>query len=171
MNKYEKFKNLIVDEIERAYSEIQKKYELENIHGFALGTDDDVMTLFHVLCTSNWLEKEEARLNDEDIGYIFVEWQESAGENLFLDISKMFRKESERDYKTNEDWAIARDKRLLSISFALEEVRKRKLFKEQTFLCFGSTDPSTYIEKLEWVEIQRYNVESNVKRYAKAMGY
>lgn len=171
MDKYQKFTNLIINEIEKASIEIDKQFGLENIHGFALGTDDDVMTLFHVLSTSNWVKTEAVRLNYDDIGYVFVEWQETVGENLFSDLSKMFREESEKDYGTDDDWALARDKRLLSISFALEEVRNRKLFKEQTFLCFGSTDPSPYIEKLEWDEIQRYNLETNINKYSKAMGY
>ena len=78
MDKFEKFTSLIVSEIEKTAIELEAKYGLKNLHSFSLATDDDLRSLYHVVCTNDWVRKNEIEQDYEGIGFIHVEWVESA---------------------------------------------------------------------------------------------
>ncbi|GAB3357524.1 DUF4303 domain-containing protein [Lysobacter tyrosinilyticus] len=139
------------------------------LFGFALGTDDDLRTLFHVSCSVGWVEKSE--LDYADIGYIFVEWLDSAHDDLFSPISSHLATLADQTYTSDEAWAAARDFRFHALFLALRDCREAGIFDEQTFLTVGSTDPSDHLQSLEMRAVESLNTPNVVRGYAKAMGH
>ena len=170
MDKYALFKKLVIDEVTKAALQLDQEFGLANIHGFALGTDDEVRTLFHMACTNEWVTQQQKVQEYEGIGYVFVEWSQSADEMLFLDISHLFAQETDANYVTTAEWATARDKRFLALFDALLEIRQQNVFNENTFLNAGSTDPCQHMEDMEFNETIKLNTHLNNQYYAKAMG-
>ena len=150
MDKYALLKKLVVDEISQAAMQLDQIFGLENLHGFALGTDDEVRTLFHIACTKEWVKQQQKEQAYEGIGYVFVEWEQSADEMLFLDISHLFAQETDAEYASDADWGNARDKRFLVLFDALSEIRQKNTFNQNTFLNAGSTDPCQHMEDMEF---------------------
>jgi hypothetical protein len=171
MDKYALFKKLVIEEITKAALQLEQDFGLENIHGFALGTDDEVRTLFHSACTKEWVAQQQKAQEYEGIGYIFVEWSQSADEILFLDIGHLFAQETDADYASTAEWANARDKRFLALFDALLDIRQKNIFNKDTFLSAGSTDPCQHMEDIEVNETIKLNTPFNSQRYAKAMGH
>lgn len=169
MLNYEELSNLLSVEIQRTISSLEKTYGLENVHGFALATDDDVSHLYYCFCTYDWVKQESIAQDYEGIGYIFVEWPETPIENLLGATSQMFFDAANSTYDTEDLWGYHRDLRFMAMSSTLAKLRKDNVFKEATFLCLGSTDPSDHMEKLEWQEIQKYNSKENLEHYLRVM--
>lgn len=167
MNIYQSLKELVKEEIKKSISELNQKYGINNLQGYALGTDDDVSTLYHVACTHAWVEKQKIEQNYDDIGYDFVEWTESGNDDLFLSISDLLRIEAS---KRKVFWGKHRDKRFHALSQALSEISEEKLFYRNTFLCVGSTDPSDHMSKLELKWVKAMNNAENITNYSKALG-
>ncbi len=164
MTDYEAIKTLIKDDIKKSAAELDYQYGFNNLQGFALGTDDDVRTLYHVACTREWVEAQ----GDDGIAYIFVEWVESGDENLFLSVSKLLNEEADKECP---DWVEGRDKRFAAITHALAEIREENIFNADTFLYAGSTDPSDYMEELSLRAAKKINTQQNIEAYIQAMGY
>ncbi|MEM7473965.1 MAG: DUF4303 domain-containing protein [Planctomycetota bacterium] len=150
--------------IRTALKEISSNADSDLIHGFALCTDDDVMTLFSAACTKSWVAD---RSDDyEAIGFIYTEWEEDAGDSHFDSIS-----ESIADMADADDSESASERRFESLVLALKDCREEGIFDEDTLLCCGSTDPMDEMERLAMLAVERLNTVANADLFAKHLGY
>jgi len=155
--------------VQHAAQVLQERNPHGRFFGFALCTDDDVRTLYHVACTEDWVR--EKRGAYPDIGFIYVEWTESAPEEPFNMISKKLAGLADLTYSSDEDWAAARDHRFDALVLALQDCRNAGNFDEGTLLCVGSTDPSDHLESLAMHAIEKLNIPSVADEFARALGY
>jgi hypothetical protein len=155
--------------IQKAKDQIDEKFGNAALFGFALCTDDDVRTLYHVACTRDWVaEREEGY---PDIGYIYVEWTESGDDTLFDEINAILSQLADQDHGCDKGWAAARNKRFESLVAGLSDCRQAGLFDEPTLLCVASTDPSDHLEALAMHAVDRLNTTEVAGRFAEALGY
>lgn len=154
---------LAVDAIEKAATILNSQYGRENIFGFALCTDDEVGSLYHVACTKDWVE-EATKKQYPEIGYISVEWKQTAGSEIFDPVVKWLN-------NAGPDRFQKRDDNFESLVLAIEECKKRGLFTDDTLLCIGSTDPSGQMEMLAMRAVDRLNKKTVADNFAQALMY
>jgi hypothetical protein len=159
----------IVTAVRQAAGELRNHTSSSELFGFALCTDDDVRTLYHVACTRDWVHEKE--VGYPDIGFIYVEWTYSASKALFHTISRQFAALATQTYTSNKDWAAARDRRFNLLIMALGDCRKAGAFAPDTLLCAGSTDPSYHLEALAMDGVDSLNIPVVANQFAKALGY
>lgn len=166
-NPYHELQTLTVDAIKKACVDMDAKHGDARLFGFALCTDDDVMTLFSAACTRAWVSEREYKY--AGIGYFYNEWNQPSGDVHFNSISKRVAEM----YAAEEDVAYvdARDRRFEVFVLALEECRNAGLFDEDTLLCCGSTDPSGHMQRLAKNAVIRLNSKLIAEQYAAALGY
>ena len=150
-----------VTAIRKAASDLRAKHT-DLLHGFALCTDDNVMTLYCVSCTKSWVSERKEKC--EAIGYIDVDWEDDTGTNYFDNISNALAKLADNDSEA------ACDGRFESLVEALQQCRDEKLFDEETLLSCGSTDPSDHLEMLQMRAVDRLNKPSVADEFAKHLG-
>ncbi len=161
---YTKLRGDTTDAIRKAVAEMTAELGTDRIHGFALCTDDDVMTLYPAACSKNWVAERET--DYEAIGYIYTEWDQNAGDSHFGTISKAVARMAESD-----GGGSARDKRFESFVLALQDCRDEGLFDPETLLCCGSTDPSDHLEMLAMRAVDRLNTAAVANLFAEHLGY
>ncbi|MEZ6057517.1 MAG: DUF4303 domain-containing protein [Planctomycetaceae bacterium] len=147
----------------------QLRASKSELFGFALCTDDDVRTLYHVACTRDWVREKE--VGYPEIGYVYVEWMDSANDKPFDEISKQFKDLADASNGDNALWAKARDQRFDLLVNALRKCREEGVFAADTLLCAGSTDPSTHLEMLGMNCVDAVNTPEVADRFARALGY
>ncbi|HSI82332.1 MAG TPA: DUF4303 domain-containing protein, partial [Candidatus Methylacidiphilales bacterium] len=157
----DQLKHSLISAIRGAREELR---ELDPLAGFALATDDEVTTLYHVACSKAWVEENQKQY--KEIGDIFVEWQESAADELFRVISKALSEHYENTPSGN--FAKARNARFNMLVKALADCRQAGLFDADTLLCVGSTDPGEHMEDLDKKAAYRLNAKPVADRYAKS---
>lgn len=155
--------------IGQACHELKKHYPIEELFGFALCTDDDLRTLFHVVCTRQWVREREA--DYPGIGFIYVEWQDSSSDHLFEQLGRRFAAHADKSYRSDAESADARDQRFEALVRALKSCREKGLFAEDTLLCVGSTDPSEQLEALAMGAVDRLNIRRIADQFADHLGY
>jgi hypothetical protein len=161
---YTKLRADTANAIRKAVAEMTAEFGSDKIHGFALCTDDDVMTLSPATCTKNWVAEREAGY--EAIGYIYTEWDQNAGGEHFGSISKAVARMAESAADGS-----ARDNRFESFVLALQDCRDEGLFDPETLLCCGSTDPSDHLEMLAMRAVDRLNTAAVADLFAQHLGY
>jgi Domain of unknown function (DUF4303) len=139
------------------------------LFGFALCTDDDVRTLYHIACTRDWVRENE--VDYPDIGFIYVEWTHSAANAPFDAISRQFSHLADASYASDADWVAARDARFNLLVSALRDCREAGAFAPDTLLCAGSTDPSEHLEALTMSGVDAVNTADIADQFARALGY
>jgi hypothetical protein len=139
------------------------------LFGFALCTDDDVRTLYHIACTRDWVREKE--VGYPDIGFIYVEWTLSASAAPFAVISRQFAKLADETYANDKDWAAVRDQRFNLLVSALRDSREAGAFFPDTLLCAGSTDPSEHLQALAMSGVDAVNTADIADEFARALGY
>lgn len=157
----------IADAVRQAVAELRSDHA--ELSGFALCTDDDVRTLYHVACTRDWVRKNEG--DYPEIGFIYVEWTHSADAAPFDAISRQFAALADADYASEEAWAAARDQRFKLLVSALRDCREGDAFAPETLLCAGSTDPSEHLEALAMSGVEAVNTADVANQFASALGY
>lgn len=127
----------------------------QKIFGYALGTDDEVRTIFHVACTSDWVATDEAY---PEARYTFTDWPDADAElhPSFAEIGRLLQELADRDYPES-GWDKARDERFDALVAGLLQCRQDGTFDASTLLIVGSTDPSPHLEKLETEAVRRLN--------------
>jgi hypothetical protein len=141
----------------------------EELFGFALCTDDDLRTVYHVACTRSWVGERDSGY--PGIGFIYVEWEDSADDSLLEKVSVRFAQLADERYRSDAAWADARDTRFEALVLALMDCRKDGLFAEDTLLCVGSTDPSEHLEALAMRAVERLNSPPIADKFAEHLGY
>ncbi len=164
----ESLSGLVADAIRRTKLELDQQ-GVKPLFGFALCTDDDVRTLFHQACSVDWVNK--AALSDPDIGFIYVEWQQSGPAKLFRAASDQLGMLAAKRSWTASGWSRARDSRFGALELALADCRAEGLFSADTLLCVGSTDPSDHLELLTMRAVDRLNSSIVAQGFADALGY
>ena len=158
-----KLRRSVADAIRKAHSEMVTEFGDDPIHGFALCTDDDVMTLFSAACSKSWVAEREA--NYEAIGYIYTEWEQDSGVSHFEPIS-----ETVGELADDDDQSTVQQ-RFEAFVLALQDCRKEGVFDPDTLLCCGSTDPSDEMEMLAMRAVDRLNTSANADHFAEHLGY
>lgn len=166
--RYDELRSQITAAIRQAADELRNSTNQSGLFGFALCTDDEVRTLFHVACTRDWVREKEVK--NPDIGYLYNEWTLTASDAKFDLISQQFGKLADQDFG-NPDWGSARDERFKLLELALADCRKSGVFDSDTLLCAGSTDPSEHLQALDMKCVDALNTLTVASRYAKALGY
>lgn len=149
--------------IRDAMKEIGDKLPTEALFGFALCTDDDVMTLYHVFACRSWVAAQEK--DYPEIGYIAVEWQQTSTEARFDTVNKMLRAWS------NADSSIAAiEARFAALRAGMKSCRDARLFDRATLLSVSSTDPGDAMVRLALDAARALNEKDVADRYAAVMG-
>jgi Domain of unknown function (DUF4303) len=162
-------RSLVATVVKTVKVQIDKKYDKSPLSGFALCTDDDVRNLYHVACTRTWVD--EQKESDPDIGYVYVDWDESCDDSLFDKINTIMSQLADQDFESADDWANARDRRFESLVLGLSDCRTAKIFDKLTLLCVGSTDPSDHLEGLAMDAVDRLNSSEIADGFAVALEY
>ncbi|QDT11448.1 DUF4303 domain-containing protein [Planctomycetes bacterium K23_9] len=144
----------IVEAIRKARGDMAAEFGSDSIHGFALCTDDNVMTLFAAVCTKSWVAEREPGY--KGIGSIYVEWNQSAGDQHFETVSKIIQALADTESSNEEQ-------RFESLTLALEDCRNEGLFESDTLLICGNTDG---VGDLEVDAITRLNSPDAAARIA-----
>ncbi len=166
---YTEIRSSTATAVRQAKAEIDRRSGNSPLFGFALCTDDDVSTLYHVACTTGWVD--ENKEGYPDIGYIYVDWAESGDDAPFDRISTTLARLYEQDHGSDAAWASARDRRFEALVLALADCRQAGAFDDGTLLCVGSTDPSDHLEALAMNAVDRLNAPEIADRFAAALGY
>ncbi len=158
--------NTIFEAIRATKAQIDSKYAGKKLLGYALCTDDDVVGVYHVACTEDWVD--ERKEHYKEIGYISVEWEQSGDDTLFDSSNKIIR----NHYDTvKENFPTRRDARFECCVSALEKARAEGVFENYTHLSVGSTDPCDHLEFLETKGIDRMNPPKLADELIKALGF
>jgi hypothetical protein len=159
----------LVDElreaIRRSIAIIEAAHSGERICGFALCTDDDLSTLYHVACTHEFC----ARHPDGHIAWVPVDWEYNEGAELFERSSLLLRTrgirvDSEAAHHEHVETGF-RD-----LTSALLVARLEDLVSDDTLLLVTSTDPGWMAEQLAVVATRRLNPDDVAARWQQAMG-
>ena len=157
-------RTITAEAIRKAVADMNTAYGDDKLHGFALCTDDDVMTLFPAACTRSWVAE---RSDDyEEIGSIYTEWLQDSGDAHFEQVSQMVSEMADED-----DSEAGCNRRFESFVLALEDCRTEGLFEQETLLCCGSTDPSGEMEMLAMRAVERLNTAENADLFAEHLDY
>ncbi len=162
-NIHEKLRKSTAAAIRKAHADMCTEFGSDHIHGFALCTDDDVMTLFSAACTRSWVEEREA--DYDAIGYIYTEWDQDSGDRHFNAVSRTVAK------MARDEEGSTPEQRFEAFVLALEDCRNEGLFHQDTLLCCGSTDPSEEMEMLAMRAVDRLNSIATADLFAKHLGY
>lgn len=165
-NEYDDLTLVIYRAILESKEQIDLIFPNEKIFGFALCTDDDLSTLYHVMCTKKWVA--EHSMEYSDIGYMSTEWEQSVDNSIFEKSNEMLDKLYKKAYPTDSEWSRARDRRFEALVLALEKIRSQDVFDVQTLLLVSSTDPSEYLQELDIKAAIRLNKNDAIKNYIKA---
>lgn len=155
--------------IQLAAKELREKNATGRLFGFALCTDDDVRTLYHVACTADWVQAKETSY--PDVGYIYVEWPDSASGEAFNKISEQLAELADQEDEDDEALLAARNRRFDAMVLALVDCRKVKIFDPETLLCVASTDPGPDLEEMTMRAVEKLNLPNVVDEFARALGY
>jgi hypothetical protein len=144
---------LVTEAIRTAATDLGGAFGKSELFGFALCTDDDVRTLYHVACTKHWVKDR----GDPDTGYLYTEWTQGAKSDSFESLSQEVGRLADIRYPTDAEWARARDERFEALARSLLECRRDEVFEATMFLCVGSTDPSKHMKQLAIDAVERLN--------------
>lgn len=159
----------VASAVQEAKHQIDEKYGDSPVFGFALCTDDEVRTLYHVACTTDWVSQRVQGY--PKIGFMYVEWMQSGDDSLFGEISAILDQLADQEYGSDEAWETARDDRFEALVLGLYDVRKAGHFDRDTLLCVGSTDPSEHLEALAVDGVYQLNTMAVADKFADAFGY
>ena len=154
----------LVEAISQTAQHIQSEFgRLEPI-GFALCTDDDVMTLFDVHLTTQGA----SQLGDSagNIRFEYWDWNESSGNPIFDYASDALRQWANADNSVS-----GKEGRFSVLVDAMAACRSNGVFGDQTFLCVASTDPDTHSQWLGVTAVKRLNNEDLAARFFEYIGW
>lgn len=171
------FGEKVFDVLGKAFKEIDNTIGKDNLHGFAIATDDYITSLFGMACSTDWINNDapypEARS-------VFVEWPNYISSNMFEEVNSLRSAMKSKmedlldlDYIDNEtDMFIMseREQTWKAIIDALERFKVEKQINEHILLLVGSTDPCVPTERLLLESIDRLNSKQVSDVAAKDLG-
>ena len=150
--------------IDAGLTQLAPSIENGDLAGFAIGTDDDVGSLFAVACTRKWLSA-----NGEDVKFQFNEWEEYVPEETFNTVSRILFDLSTSNFIPTKRWPEFRDRLFGIIVEELAMARLDHRVRDDVFMCVGSTDPSDHLLDLELSAVRQLNCEPVVRAYEESM--
>lgn len=158
-----------VDAIRQAANEAYESNEKDALFGFAICTDDDVDSVYHVYATRPWVSEREP--DYPQIGLISVEWSQASDDTLFLALSKMFREWASTDQSApHRNFDEDRTVRFRALVEAMKICRDEGLFDARTLLSVSSTDPDDLMVRLACDAGRYLNIDEVAAAYCKMMG-
>lgn len=154
-----------VEAIRQAAAEAYQTITKDELFGFAICTDDDVDSVYHVYATREWVQSREA--DYPEIGFISVEWTQASEDTLFLPLSTVFRNWASTD---DQNYDVDGSRRFGVLVDAMMTCRREGLFDPRTLLTVSSTDPDALMEKLACDAGRLLNNEAVAEAYCRAMG-
>jgi len=162
----EKIKSLLVLAIKKTKAELDEKYKDDKLFGYALCTDDAVMTIYHVACTNSWVKEQD----DKYMIYSSVEWGQSGENSHFEKAYDEIYKDYENSDHEDGSFEINSDMRFEAMVQALKECKEEAIFDEDTILSVASTDPSEESQFLQMRGIDRLNSPKLANEMASVLG-
>lgn len=132
--------------IKNDFLSIIGKHQGCGIIGYAIGTDDDVITIGSNACTA--MEFKE----DEELRFCPPEWSIESWVTAFEPVHSLFLKRRKMEALgslTFEEIIAQRDKAIYSIRDSLLDLKREGVFGSDIFLTILSTDPSRHMCDLE----------------------
>ena len=139
---------LVLDAVPATLAAIAAAHPGERIVGYALGTDDDLCTVFHVATSAERSRPEHA--------FSFNEWPYYDGEEHLEAAQAHIR--AAYDAATGHAFAAHVEGSFASLVEALAVARARGVFASDVFLDVGSTDPGPPLDAMEEQACLRLNV-------------
>ena len=166
------FRREVKDAVIRLHAKLRTQLENEPLFGFALCTDDDVVTLYQAACTASWFKSRSSKSVEEAYNYNDWPLELENHEELYRAVAMMQASHDQYSVDEEEDlWAQARDERVFGIAAALEECREEGLFDDSVLLCMGSTDPlNRRVAELSMQAVKRMNSPAIAEMYVKLFG-
>ncbi len=128
---------------------------------FALCTDDDVSSVFHVGCTENYMRTHAMA----DVLYLPNEWLQTGEVDPpeLRSLSGQFQQRSRR--LSGDAWAAARDADFAALADGLARARVDAGINDTVWLTVMSTDPSAHMSELEEGFLLRLNPSEVVRKW------
>lgn len=144
-----------------ALAALQTEASEDPLVGFALCTDDDVSSLFHVGCTIRYVDASE----EVDVRFNPNDWQQTGNISpIALDlVSRHFNERPAEP--TPDQWRTARDSNFGVLVEGLLRARRDSPPGNSVFLTVCSTDPSNHMEALEEAAILLLNPPDLVRKW------
>jgi hypothetical protein len=141
--------------VRRSCAAMRAAHPSESLAGYALATDDDLVTLLDYAITKENL----ASSTDPDLLFAPTDWVESPDPEAFDELSRELasRGDTATDFHAHVDGSF----RLLVD--ALDELKREGRFRDDVYLTVLSTDPSAHLLQLESVAVRRLNTATLVQ--------
>jgi hypothetical protein len=141
--------------VRRTCAAMRAAHPSESLAGYALATDDDLVTLSHFAVTKGRL----ASSTDPDFLFVPTDWPQAPEPQAFDQLSRQLRSRAEiaTDFRAHVDDSF----RLLVD--ALAEAKREGVFQDDVYLSVLSTDPSSSLEELENSSVRRLNTAALVQ--------
>jgi hypothetical protein len=158
--------DIVADAVRRSVPLIAVAHPGEELVGYALCTDDDLSTLFHVAITR---EFEHRNSDVPGVAHVPTEWSYNEGEDLFEEANRIITARYE-DASSNgfEEHVVKTFGELVG---ALERMRAEGVFEPDVLLIVTSTDPGPALEELSREAAEKLNSAEVFARWRDAMGY
>ncbi len=142
---FDQLKNLVKSASRETFINLQHRYRDEGLNGFALCTDDSVMTIYHMASTEKWSD------NHAEFRYSPVEWRLTDNDRLFDPAYELIMARVERQYDEQYEDKFEQLVDLTFNSFvtALYELKQEGVIPDTVFLTVMSTDPGDHMLELE----------------------
>jgi hypothetical protein len=139
----------------------------ETLNGYALCTDDDVRTVYHVACTREFAEASRYR----DTRFIPVNWAYDDGDEAFDEANGLVQASDEAASRSADEatWSTHVTTCFESMVAALEQMRQAGLFGEDVLLVVTSTDPGSAQKRLAIAAARRLNPPTLFRDWKAAM--
>src|SRR5262245_29088565 len=130
--------------IRQGVAEIVAARHGEHLSGFALCTDDDLSTLYHVACTREFSSR---RRDIDDIDLIPTEWEYNEGDDAFAPSGRILALRLEAA-RTQNAFGHHVDRAFGDLTVALMVAREESLVPADALLVVTSTDPGEHLVRL-----------------------
>lgn len=159
------------DLVEQAISHSLLNFEalhLGTLAGFALGVDDDLMTIFDVCSDRSFFEKPPY----PEAAYLFVEWPFAGRSGAFdavkAEMRERFNAAETAGYNENIEAHVVST--FGCLVEALRRTRQAGRLKAEVLLIVGSTDPSDFSVSLMLKAVKLLNTPQLYQAFIKAQG-
>ena len=168
MHSFESLRQAAVDAIRLGAFAAYKTIDKKSLFGFAICTDNELGSVFHVYATREWVSEREAEY--PEIGFISVEWEQGFDDDPFLALSSVFRKFADSAYHLpDREYENNRIVRFRVLVEAMRVCRDEGLFDANTLLSVDSTDPDDLMTKLACEAARHLNIPAIAEAYLQTM--
>lgn len=148
--------------VRRSVAAIRAAHPSESLCAFALCTDDDLRTVFHVAASVDYLE----RAREPDVRFVPVDWEYHEGSEFFdaVNAQLVIR------FESSSDFALHVEESFRCLVEALKELRDERFLAAGWTLIVTSTDPGPVLEQLADDAMRVLNDAGTYAAWRRAMG-